>query len=48
LPSERSRWTRGDTEAELHERIKKAEREQIVELLRNADIVNGKAVFNVN
>ena len=38
----------GDTEAELHERIKKAEREQIVELLHNADIVNGKAVFNVN
>lgn len=38
----------GDTEVELHERIKKAEREQIVELLHNADIVNGKAVFNVN
>ncbi|MDN8625999.1 phosphoribosylglycinamide formyltransferase [Corynebacterium ureicelerivorans] len=38
----------GDTEAELHERIKKAEREQIVELLHNADIVNGKAVFNDN
>lgn len=37
----------GDTEAELHERIKKAEREQIVELLQKADIVNGKAVFNV-
>lgn len=37
----------GDTEAELHERIKKAEREQIVELLHKADIVNGKAVFNV-
>ena len=38
----------GDTEVELHERIKKAEREQIVELLHNADIVNGKAVFNDN
>lgn len=37
----------GDTEAELHERIKKAEREQIVELLHKANIVNGKAVFNV-
>ena len=37
----------GDTEAELHERIKKAEREQIVELLQKADIANGKAVFNV-
>lgn len=38
----------GDTEAELHERIKKAEREQIVRLLHNVDIENGKAVFNVN
>ena len=38
----------GDTEAELHERIKKAEREQIVRLLHNVDIDNGKAVFNVN
>ncbi|WP_246825504.1 phosphoribosylglycinamide formyltransferase [Corynebacterium sp. HMSC034A01] len=37
----------GDTETELHERIKKVEREQIVHLLHNAEIVNGKAVFNV-
>ncbi|GAA3524835.1 phosphoribosylglycinamide formyltransferase [Corynebacterium pilbarense] len=37
----------GDTEWELHERIKKAEREQIVHLLRNLEIANGKAVFNV-
>lgn len=36
-----------DTESDLHERIKKAEREQIVQLLHNAQIVNGKAVFNV-
>ena len=37
----------GDTESELHERIKKVEREQIVHLLRNLEIANGKAVFNV-
>lgn len=37
----------GDTEWELHERIKKAEREQIVRLLRNLEMANGKAVFNV-
>ncbi|MCG7236845.1 MULTISPECIES: phosphoribosylglycinamide formyltransferase [Corynebacterium] len=37
----------GDTESELHERIKKVEREQIVHLLHNVEIVNGKAVFNV-
>ena len=37
----------GDTEWELHERIKKVEREQIVHLLRNLEIANGKAVFNV-
>jgi len=37
----------GDTESELHERIKKVEREQIVDLLRNLEIDNGKAVFNV-
>ena len=37
----------GDTEWELHERIKKVEREQIVPLLRNLEIANGKAVFNV-
>ena len=37
----------GDTESELHERIKKVEREQIVHLLHNVEFVNGKAVFNV-
>ncbi|WJY97086.1 phosphoribosylglycinamide formyltransferase [Corynebacterium fournieri] len=37
----------GDTEFELHERIKKAEREQIVHLLHHAELVNGKVVFNV-
>ena len=37
----------GDTESELHERIKKVGREQIVHLLHNVEIVNGKAVFNV-
>ncbi|WJY58434.1 phosphoribosylglycinamide formyltransferase [Corynebacterium afermentans] len=37
----------GDTEWELHERIKKVEREQIVHLLRNLEIANGKAVFDV-
>ncbi|WCZ34126.1 MULTISPECIES: phosphoribosylglycinamide formyltransferase [Corynebacterium] len=37
----------GDTESELHERIKKVERQQIVHLLRNLEIANGKAVFNV-
>lgn len=37
----------GDTEGELHERIKKVEREQIVHLLRNLEIANGKAVFDV-
>lgn len=37
----------GETESELHERIKKVEREQIVHLLRNLEIANGKAVFNV-
>ena len=37
----------GDTESELHERIKKAEREQIVHLLHHAELVNGKVVFNV-
>ena len=37
----------GDTEWELHERIKKVEREQIVHVLRNLEIANGKAVFNV-
>ena len=36
-----------DTESELHERIKKVEREQLVHLLHNVEIVNGKAVFNV-
>ena len=37
----------GDTESELHERIKKVEREQLVHLLHNLEIANGKAVFNV-
>lgn len=37
----------GDTKATLHERIKQEEREQIVELLHNVSIENGKAVFNV-
>ena len=36
-----------DTESELHERIKKVEREQLVHLLHNLEIANGKAVFNV-
>ena len=35
----------GDTKAELHERIKKVEREQIVELLHNATVENGKVLF---
>lgn len=35
----------GDTKAELHERIKKVEREQIVELLHNASVENGKVLF---
>lgn len=37
----------GDTKATLHERIKQQEREQIVELLHNVSIENGKAVFHV-
>ncbi|MDK8880279.1 phosphoribosylglycinamide formyltransferase [Corynebacterium sp. MSK008] len=37
----------GDTESELHERIKKVEREQLVHLLHNLEIANGKAIFNV-
>ncbi|WP_286205083.1 phosphoribosylglycinamide formyltransferase [Corynebacterium afermentans] len=36
-----------DTESELHERIKKVEREQLVHLLHNLEIANGKAVVNV-
>ncbi|MGV0345530.1 MULTISPECIES: phosphoribosylglycinamide formyltransferase [Corynebacterium] len=35
-----------DTTSTLHERIKKVEREQIVELLHNAQVVNGKVLFS--
>lgn len=38
----------GDTKSTLHERIKQAEREQIVDLLRRATISNGKVLFNGN
>lgn len=38
----------GDTRLTLHERIKKAEREQIVDVLSNATIQDGKAVFYVD
>lgn len=37
----------GDTKISLHERIKQAEREQLVELLENISIEDGKAKFNV-
>lgn len=35
-----------DTTSTLHERIKQVEREQIVELLHNAKVANGKVVFS--
>ena len=38
----------GDTKSTLHERIKQAEREQIVGLLRGATISDGKVLFNGN
>ena len=38
----------GDTKSTLHERIKQAEREQIVGLLRGATIFDGKVLFNGN
>lgn len=38
----------GDDRFSLHERIKVSEREQIVDLLQNIVMENGKATFNVN
>ena len=37
-----------DTKITLHERIKQVEREQIVDLLQNITIEDGKARFNVS